>query len=64
MRPVSNQPARLYGTAKTYKFEDSQNKTEEDIKFRPIIDTIGTFPYNTAQVISDYLKSLCRSFPR
>ena len=30
-------------------------------KFRPIIDETGTFTYNAAKVISDYLRPLCKN---
>ena len=58
MRPVSNQPARLYGTAKTHKFENLKDITPQNLKCRPIIDQIGTFTYKAAKVISNYLKPL------
>ena len=61
MQPDSNQPARLYGTAKTHKFETLENITLANMRFRPIIDQIGTFTYNAAKVISDYLRSLCKN---
>ena len=38
MKPESNQPARLYGTAKTLKFETLEDITVASLKFRPIID--------------------------
>ena len=37
MRPVSNQPGRLYATAKTYKFNSLDEITVENLKFQPII---------------------------
>ena len=58
MFPSSNQPARLYGTAKTHKFEHLEDITLEDLKFRPIIAQTGTYTYNCAQVIGNYLKPL------
>ena len=58
MKPDSNQPARFYGTAKTHKFETLEDITVANLKFRPIIDQTGTFTYNAAKVISDYLKPL------
>ena len=61
MYPSSNQPARLYGTAKTHKFENLKDISVEKLKFRPIIDQTGTFTYNTAKVISDYLRPLCKN---
>ena len=61
MYPHSNQPAKLYGTAKTHKFNNIQEINKERLKFRPIIDQTGTYSYNTAQVISQYLKPLCKN---
>ena len=61
MYPHSNQPAKLYGTAKTHKFNNIQEINKEKLKFRPIIDQTGTYSYNTAQVISQYLKPLCKN---
>ena len=42
MKPDSNQPACLYGTAKTHKFETLEDITVANLKFRPIIDQTGT----------------------
>ena len=58
MYPSSHQPAKLYGTAKTHKFENNQQITVENLKFRPIIAQTGTCLYSSAQVISEYLKPL------
>ena len=43
MQPESNQPACLYQTAKTHKFETLENIAVANLKFRPIIDQTGTF---------------------
>ena len=51
-----NKPARLYGTAKTHKYETLEDITVANLKFRPIIDQTGTLMYNAAKVISDYLR--------
>ena len=51
MQPDSNQPARLYGTAKTHKFETLKYIVVVNLKFRPIIDQTGMFTYNAAKVI-------------
>ena len=59
MYPSSNQPARLYGTAKTHKFEHVNDINLEKLKFRPIIAQTGTYTYKAAQVIANYLKPLC-----
>ena len=61
MRPVSNQPGRLYATVKTHKFSLLDEITIEKLKFRPIISQIGTYTYNAAKVIADYLKPLCQN---
>ena len=49
----------LYGTAKTHKFDNIEDITLVNLKFRPIIAQSGTYTYNAAQVIADYLKPLC-----
>ena len=41
MGPVSNQPARLYATAKTHKFNSLDEIIVENLKFRPIIFASG-----------------------
>ena len=56
MKPDSNQPAHLYGTAKTHKFETLEDITIANLKFRPIIDQTGTLTYNAAKAITDYLR--------
>ena len=63
MRPISNQPGKIYATAKTHKFDSLENITIQNLKFRPIISQIGTYTYNTAKVLpaSDYLKPLCQN---
>ena len=61
MYPHSNQPAKLYGTAKTHKFNNIQEINKEKLKFGPIIDQTGTYSYNAAQVISQYLKPLSKN---
>ena len=61
MYPHSNQPARLYGTAKTHKFNNNQEINKENLKFRTIKDQARTYNYNVAQVISQYLKPLCKN---
>ena len=55
MRPKSSQPARLYATAKTHKFNNLDEITVEKLKFRPIVDQTGTATYDAAKVISEYL---------
>ena len=55
---IVNQPARLYATAKTHKFNDLDEGTVETLKFRPIVDQAGTATYDAAKVIGEYLKPL------
>ena len=55
----SNQPACLYRTVKTHKFETLENITIANLKFQPIIFQDEAFTYNAAKVISDYLRHLC-----
>ena len=59
--PESNEPAKMYGTAKTHKFDSTDNIKLTKLKFRPIIDQTGTYTYKAAKVISRYLKPLCDS---
>ena len=56
--PTSNQPSRLYGTAKTYKFTSCHIITSEKLKFRSITAQTGTYSYNAAHVIPKYIKPL------
>ena len=51
MQPDSNQPATLYGTAKTHKFQSLEDITVVNLKFRPIIAQTGTSTYNAAKVM-------------
>ena len=37
MRPVTNQPAKLFATAKTYRFNNIEDINVEKSNFRPII---------------------------
>ena len=57
----SNQPARLYATAKTHKFEDHKLITTENLKLRPIISTCGTYFYETAKALAKYLAPLAEN---
>ena len=60
MYPESYEPA-MYGTAKTNKFDRTDNIEITKLKFRPIIDQTGTYTYKAAKVISRYLRPLCDS---
>ena len=56
-----NQPAQPYGTAKTHKNIENENiygLNLQSLNFRPIIAQTGICTFNTAQVISNYLKPL------
>ena len=61
MNAIKNQPARLYGTNKTHKFETLEDITVASLKFQLINDQTRTFTYNAAKVISDYLRHLCKN---
>ena len=61
VRPVSNQPAQLYATAQTHKFDDYNQITLENLKLRPIISTCGTFFYETAKALYKYLAPLAEN---
>ena len=61
MRPVSNQQAKLYDTAKTHKFENLKDIIPKNLNYWAIIDQTGTFIYKAAKVISNYLKPLCQN---
>lgn len=58
MLPTSSQSTRLYGTAKTHKFGSPGMITNEKLKFRPTIAQTGSYIYNKAQVLVEYLKPL------
>ena len=61
MRPISNQPGKIYATTKTHKFYSLENATVQNIKFRPTISQIGIYSYNAPKVLSDYLKQFCQN---
>ena len=54
MKPVANQPAKLFPTAKTHKFNNIEDINVEEWKFRRIIDQTGTFTCNCSKVIAEY----------
>ena len=58
MRPKSNQPAMLYATAKTQKFNNLDEVTVGKLKFRPIVDQTGTATYDAVKLIGEYIKPL------
>ena len=61
MRPISNQPARFFATAKTHKFKSLEEINVDQLKLRPIIDQTGTSIYNASKVIAKYLKPLAKN---
>ena len=61
MRPVSNQPARFFVTAKTHKFKSLEEINVDQHKLRPLIDQTSTFIYNASKVIAKYLKPLAKN---
>ena len=61
MGPISNQPVKIYATAKTHEFDSLENITIQNLKFCPVISEIGIYTYNAAKVLSDYLKPLCQN---
>lgn len=56
--PTSHRPARMYGTAKTHKFDNYDEITVENLKLRPIVDQCGTMVYTAAQVMAEYIRPL------
>ena len=61
MKPVSNQPARFFATAKTHKFQSFDEISLEELKLRPIVDQTGTHTHKAAKVVSKYLKPLAQN---
>ena len=57
MDPKSNQPAKIYATAKTHKFNGIDEVNTNDLKFK-IIDQTDMYTYHAAKVISSYIKPL------
>ena len=55
MRPTSNQPARIFATAKIHKFADTKQININDLKLRPIIDQTGTQLCDYSKIIAKYL---------
>ena len=61
MYPESNEPVKMYGMAKTHKFDSKDNIEITKLKFCPVINQTGTYTNKAATVISRYLKPLCDS---
>ena len=63
----SNQPAFLYGTAKTAflygtaktrRFSNTEEITFDNLQLRPIVSSCGSFCYDTASYLASYLMPL------
>ena len=52
MRPVPNEPVKLFATVKTHKFKNIEDIHVEELKFRRIIEQTGTGTYNCSEVKS------------
>ena len=61
MRPVSNQPARFFVTAKTDKFKSLEEINVDLLKLRPIRNQTGSYIYNASKIIAKYLKPLAKN---
>ena len=59
--PSSHQPARFFATAKTQKFENTDDITVDNLKFRPIINHTRSCYYKAGKVIAEYLKPLAKN---
>ena len=44
-----------------HKFNLLDKVTVENLKYQPIVSQVGTYTYNAAQVIANYLKPLCQN---
>ena len=58
MRPVSNQPARIFVTAKNL---NHFLINLDDLKFRPVTDQSNTYTYNPSKIVSDSLQPLAHN---
>ena len=61
MSPISNQSGKICATTTTRKFDSLENITIQNLKFHPIISQIGSYTYNAAKVLTDYLRPLCQT---
>ena len=61
MRPISNQPARFFVTAKRHKFKSLEEINVDQLKLRPISNQTGSYIYNASKVIAKYLKPLAKN---
>ena len=64
IKPTSNQPAFLYGTAKTHKFQNPEQITKDNLKLRPIVSTYTCYTVDDDEVlVSYYVSSLFTEVP-
>ena len=61
MKFDSNQPARLFGTAKTHYFENLKDGTVANLKLKPTTNQTETFTCDATKVTSGYLRPLCKN---
>ena len=63
MPPTSNQPARLYGTAKMHIFASQTYLQLRNLNFSQLLHKLAPTTYNIAHVIAEYLKPLADENP-
>ena len=61
IHPKSNQPGRLFATARTRKFDSVNDITLDKLKLHPIIDQTGTYIYNASKVVAKYLRPVSKN---
>ena len=61
MLPSSHKPAHFFATAKTYKCENINDITVDNLELRPIINQTGSCYYKTGSAIAEYLKPLIKN---
>ena len=59
MQLYSNQPAHLYGIAKTHEFETLEDITAANMNFPPITNQNGTFTYDWNVYINKMMRKIC-----
>ena len=57
----SNQPARFFTTAKTYKFNNIEDINIQDFKLQSVNDQTYTYTYDAFKVITAYPKPLAKN---
>ena len=61
MRPVSDQPACFFDTAKMHKYDTIEDINAKYFKLRSIIDQTRTCIYDASKVVAQFLKPLARN---